>query len=143
MSIRESIASNIVSTLTAITSPVTVKYVNRDDFDFTKLSSAQFPALLVTTTSESRADVTIGDSATREATISYQIEGYVKTTTLDTSRNQLAEAIEEALDVDRTRGGYAKDTQITSIEIDDGTIAPFAAVLVTVEVMYTFTRGTT
>jgi len=146
MSIRESIAGDIVTTLNAVTSPLTVKFVTREPFDFEKLSSAQFPACLVSTVTETRDDVTIGGSdITRQATITYQVEGYVKTGTgtLDTQRNLMAEAIEEALDVDRTRGGYAKDTKVVSIEADDGSIAPYGAVLVTVEVMYTFTRGTT
>lgn len=143
MSIREDIASDIVTTLQAATSPLDISLVTREPFDFNRLSAAQFPACLITTTGEVRADATIGDDATREATITYQIEGYTKTTTLDTSRNQMLETIEEALDVDRTRGGHAKDTQVIAVEVDDGSIQPYAAVLVTVEVMYTFTRGTT
>jgi hypothetical protein len=144
MSIRESIAADIVTTLNSVTSPLTIKFVTREPFDFNKLSAAQFPACLVSTVTEVRDDVTIGGSdITRQATITYQIEGYIKAGTLDTQRNLMAEAIEEALDVDRTRGGNAKDTKVVSIEADDGSIAPYGAVLVTVEVMYTFTRGTT
>jgi hypothetical protein len=45
----------------------------------------------------------------------------------------LIETIEEALDVDRTRGGNALDTQIVSIETDEGAIAPVGGVIVTVE----------
>jgi len=144
MSKRESIASNIVTTLQGATTPVAAKLVTREPFDFTELSNTQFPAILIQTTTEDRADATIGDSQiTRESTISYQLVGYVKSTTIDTARNQLIEMIEEALDTDRTRGGFALDTQITSIETDEGSISPVGGIIVTVEVMYNFTRGTT
>ena len=144
MSVRESVASNIVSTLQAATSPVAPAYVTREPFNFNELSNAQFPAILVQTTRESRNDVTIGDDAiTRSGTITYELIGYVKSTTIDAARNNLVETIEEALDADRTRGGNALDTQIVLIETDEGAIAPIGGVIVTVEVMYNFTRGNT
>jgi len=144
MSVRESVASNIVSTLQSATTPVTPAYVTREPFNFSELSNAQFPAILVQTTRETRSDATIGDDAiTREGTITYELIGYVKSTTIDSARNQLIETIEEALDADRTRGGYSLDTQIVSIETDEGAIAPIGGVIVTVEVMYNFTRGNT
>ena len=34
MSVREDIASNLVTTLEAVTTPVTIKYVTREPFDF-------------------------------------------------------------------------------------------------------------
>ena len=144
MSVRESVASDIVTTLQAATTPVTPKYVTREPFEFNELSNAQFPAILVQTASETREDVTIGDDAIRrEGVITYDLVGYVKSTTIDTARNQLVETIEEALDVDRTRGGNALDTQIVSIETDEGAIAPVGGVIVTVNVMYNFVRGNT
>lgn len=144
MSVREDTASNLVTTLQAATSPVAPVLVTREPFDFTELSNAQFPALLVQTSNEDRRDVTVGDSSiTREGVITYQIFGYVKSTTIDTARNNLIETIEEALDADRTRGGNVLDTQIISIETDEGTIAPIGGIIVTVEVMYNFVRGNT
>jgi hypothetical protein len=144
MSKRETIAGNIVSTLQAATTPLTPKLVTREPFEADELSNAQYPAILVQTASEERADATIGDSQiTREATITYQLVGYVKSTTIDTARNNLIETIEEALDTDRTRNGNALDTQVVSIETDEGAIAPIGGIIVTVEVMYNFTRGAT
>jgi len=144
MSVRESVASNIVTTLQAATSPVTPVYVTREPFDFNELSNAQFPAILIQTASESREDVTIGnDAIRREGVITYELIGYVKSTTIDAARNNLVETIEEALDVDRTRGGNALDTQIVSIETDEGAISPVGGVIVTVNVMYNFVRGNT
>lgn len=118
------------------------KKVTREPFDFEKLSNAQFPAVLVQSSTESREDVTIGGSdITREGTIDYVLVGYVKDSSIDTARNQLLEVIENALDVDRTRGGNALDTQIVSVETDEGSIDPIGGVLVTVRVLYNFTRG--
>lgn len=144
MSVRESVASNIVTTLQAATTPVTPKYVTREPFEFNELSNAQFPAILVQTATELRRDITIGDDGiTREGVITYDLVGYVKSTTIDAARNQLIETIEEALDSDRTRGGNVLDTQIISVETDQGAIAPVGGIIVTVEVMYNFVRGNT
>lgn len=144
MSKRESIAQNIVTTLKAAKTPVDISYVTREPFEFNELSNAQFPAILVQTTSEVRSDATIGDtSILREATITYELFGFVKSKNIDTARNELVETIEEALDADRTRGGYALDTQVISVDTDEGAIQPIGGVIVTIEVMYNFTRGAT
>lgn len=144
MSLREDIASDIVTTLRAVTTPVNIKYVTREPFDFQKLSNAQFPAILVQSASETREDSTIGSSSvTRRGQIDYELIGYVKSTAIDSARNNLIEAIEEALDDDRTRGGLALDTQVIGIETDQGSIDPIGGIIVTVRVMYNFTRGAT
>lgn len=144
MSVRESIADNIVTTLGAISSPVAVKYATREPFAFDKLSNAQFPAILVRSAGEDREDSSIGGSITqRMGTINYELICYVKGAVIDTARNNIIEAIEEGLDVDRSRGGYALDTQIVNIEIDEGSIDPVGGVIITVRVLYRYTRGTT
>ena len=141
MSKREDIAENIVTVLDAVSS---ISYVTREPFDFNKLSNAQYPAVLVQTAGEEREDVTIGDSSTqRMATIIYEIVGFVKSSSIDTARNELVESIEEALDADRTRDGNAKDTQVVNVLTDEGAIEPIGGVVVTVEVEYFYTRGAT
>jgi hypothetical protein len=143
MSIREKVADNIVDTLKGVSNPVKVKYVTREPFDFEKLSNAQFPAILVRSADEDRSDTTVGGSLTqRMATINYQLICYVKGAKIDTARNKLIEAIEEKLDDDRTRGSNALDTQILSIETDEGSIAPIGGVIITLKVLYKYTRGT-
>lgn len=142
MSKRESICNEIVSTLSALPS---ITYVTREPFQFEELSNAQFPAVLVQTGSESRSDITIGGSdITRQSTLSLELYGFVKGgNAIDTARNAIIEAIEEGLDVDRTRGGYALDTQVTAVDTDEGTIHPYGGVVLTVQVLYTFDRGNT
>ena len=144
MSIRESIAENIITTLQDVIAPVRISYVTREPFQFDKLSNAQYPAVLVRTADENREDSTIGGSiGKRIATINYDLVCFVKAGLIDQARNNIIETIEEGLDVDRTRGGFAKDTQITQVEIDEGSIDPIGGVILTVRVMYEYTRGTT
>lgn len=143
MSIREDIAVDIVNTLKGITLPVKVKYVTREPFEFEKLSNAQFPAILVRSAGEDREDDTLGGSATsRMATINYELVCFVKSKDIDTARNNIIEAVEEGLDVDRGRDGNALDTQIISIETDEGSIAPVGGVIITLRVLYRYQRGT-
>jgi hypothetical protein len=144
MSVRESIAANIITTLEDVIAPVRISYVTREPFQFDKLSNAQYPAVLVRTADENREDSTIGGSiGKRIATINYELVCFVKAGLIDQARNNIIETIEEGLDVDRTRGGFAKDTQITQVEIDEGSIDPVGGVILTVRVMYEYTRGTT
>jgi hypothetical protein len=140
--IRELIASNIVSTLKAITDSNRPKKVTREPFDFERLSNAQFPAVLIQTDSESRTDSTIaGDDAKREGVINYRLICYVKGAQIDNARNRIIELIENTLDVDRTRGGYAIDTQVTDIETDQGSLDPIGGVIINVRTIYTYNRG--
>lgn len=142
MSTRENICSDIISTLQAVTSPVAPAFVTRQPFKFEELSSAQFPACLVQSAGEVRGDATIeGAETQRQSDLTIRIFGFVKGTSIDTARNQLIEAIENGLDADRTRGGYALDTQIVEVETDEGAIEPYGGVVVTVSVLYTFARG--
>ena len=144
MSVREQIAANIVTTLQGITSPVAIKYVTREPFDFSKLSNAQYPAILVRSADENREDTSIGGSMTqRMGTINYDLVCFVKGSLIDAARNNIIEAIEEGLDVDRTGGNKALDTQVVNIEIDEGSIDPIGGVIITVRVVYQYTRGTT
>lgn len=142
MSVREQIAENLVDTLRYVTNPIAVKYVTREPFDFEKLSNAQFPAILVRSADEDREDATLGGTtAGRMATINYQLVCYVKGAQIDTVRNKIIEAVEEKLDEDLTRGGFALDTQVVSIEADTGSIAPIGGVIMTIRVTYHYERG--
>ena len=144
MSSRENIAKNIVNTLKTAVQPIRLAFVTRQTFDFDKLSNRQFPAVLVRTADENREDSTLGGTlGKRMSTITYDLVCFVKSKEIDTARNQIIETIEEILDVDRTRGGNAKDTQITSIEVDEGQITPIGGVILTVAVTYEYTRGIT
>jgi hypothetical protein len=75
--------------------------------------------------------------------VEYSIRAYVRGTELDKKRNDLIEAIEEALDSDRYRqliSSGVTDSQITRVEIIDRQ-PPLAEFEITYVVTYNYLRG--
>ena len=145
MSKREDIASNIITVLTAVTSPITLKKITREPFNIDELSEQQYPAIFIQSGNEIRTDITMPSSTiTRQATTDFIIVGFVKGTTsnIDTKRNELITTIETTLNNDRTRGGYAKNTQVVEVSTDEGVLFPTGGIRMVVRVMYQFTSGT-
>lgn len=145
MSKREDIASNIISVLTAVTNPITLKKLTREPFNVDELSEQQYPAMFIQSGNEVRNDITIlSANITRQATADFIIVGYVKgtKTNIDTKRNELITTIESTLNNDRTRGGYAKDTQVVEISTDEGVLFPIGGIRMVVRVLYHYTSGT-
>jgi hypothetical protein len=144
MSTRENIASNIASTISGISSP-SIKKVTRQPFDLDELSDKQYPVVIVQTSEETREDVEIGSGAkTRQGTIDFVLSGFVKgaEANIDTLRNQLITAIETELESDITRSGNALDTEVISVETDEGTLFPIGGIRMTIRCIYTFESGT-
>tara|TARA_R110000787_G_scaffold35731_3_gene91504 strand:+ start:938 stop:1363 length:426 start_codon:yes stop_codon:yes gene_type:complete len=139
MSLREEFAKNIQDVLKNMSDP-RPGLVTREFFDAEKLAITQFPALLVLSGDEERADYTMG--VTRQGNIIYTIRGFVRGSEIDKLRNELVERIEETLDEDRTRGTLSKSmtTQITRVIVADR-LAPLGEVAVTVQVRYKYTKG--
>jgi hypothetical protein len=145
MSKREDIASNIITVLSAITSPITLKKVTREPFNIDELSEQQYPAIFIQSGNELRNDITMPSSTiTRQATTDFIIIGFVKGTTsnIDTKRNELITTIETSLNNDRTRGGYAKNTQVVEVSTDEGVLFPTGGIRMVIRVMYQYTSGT-
>ena len=158
MSGREDIASNIITVLTAISSPITLKKITRQPFEPRDLSQQQYPCAWVESAEETRADISTGDKTRqgtvdleshsvrgyRQGTVDFVIMGFVQgaESNIDTARNQLITAIETALDLDRTRDSNALDTEVISIETDEGTIFPLGGIRMVARCIYTFTSGT-
>jgi len=146
MSEREDIASDIITKLTAVSSPITFKKITREPFDPEELADPQFPSVYIQSGTESREASGMGAVGTgkTQGTIDFIIVGFVKGTTanIDTARNQLIEVVEETLDNDITRNGNALDTQIVEADTDEGEIFPYGGVRIVVRVIYEFTRGT-
>ena len=138
MSKREDIASHIVTTILAISSP-SVKKCTRQPFPLEELAESQYPAVLVQTQEETKEDQELGNGAkTRIATLEFLITGYVKgvESNIDTARNNLASAIETQLESDITRNNKALDTEVISLETDAGTLFPYGAISMVVRVIY-------
>jgi argininosuccinate synthase len=145
MSKREDIASDIVSVLSAVTSPITLKKITREPFSVDELSEQQYPACFIQSGNETRSDQTISfTSALREAIADYVIIGFVKGTpsNIDTKRNELITTIETTLNSDRTRGGFAKQTQVVEVSTDEGVLFPIGGIRMVVRVMYQYISGT-
>ena len=145
MSKRESIASDIITVLTAVTSPITLKKITREPFIVEELSEQQYPAIFIQSGNEVRTDETMtSTSVTRQALADFVIVGFVKgtDTNIDTKRNQLISTIETALESDRSRGGYAKRTEVVEVSTDEGTLYPIGGIRIVVRVMYQYTAGT-
>lgn len=150
MSIREDIIEDIVLKLKNINTikmgAVTREPMFRDQNEFYGLARTNFPHVIVTAGNEKREDLTMGGSSIiREGVMTVEIVSFVKASdkTIDTTINDLIEAIEEILDADRTRGNKAKDTQVKEIIMGDNLEHPYGTFTLNVEVKYIFTRGAT
>ena len=145
MSVRENIASNLLSTISGISSPITIKKATRQPFPIDELSEQQYPAVIVQTSEETRDDSELGSGArTRHGTIDFIISGFVKgaETNIDTKRNELITAIETAVESDITRSSNALDTMVVSCETDEGTLFPIGGIRMTIRCMYEYQSGT-
>ena len=144
MSTRENIASNILSTISGISSP-NIKKATRQPFQLDELSDKQYPAVIVQTSEETREDQEIGTGAkTRIGTIDFLVLGFVKgaEANIDTKRNELITAIETALESDITRSSNALDTEVIQVETDEGTLFPIGGIRMTIRCIYEFEAGT-
>ena len=144
MSVRENIASNLLSTISGISSP-SIKKATRQPFELDELSDKQYPAVIVQTSEETREDQELGSGAkTRIGTIDFAILGFVKgaESNIDTLRNQLITAIETSLESDITRSNNALDTEVISVETDEGTLFPIGGIRMVVRCTYEFQAGT-
>ena len=144
MSVRENIASNLLSTISGISSP-TIKKATRQPFQLDELSDKQYPAVIVQTSEETREDIEMGTGAkTRSGTIDFAIIWFVKGSevNIDTKRNELITAIETALESDITRNSNALDTEVISVETDEGTLFPIGGIRMVVRCTYEFQAGT-
>ena len=144
MSVRENIASNLLTTISGISSPA-IKKATRQPFILDELSEQQYPAVIIQTSEEVRDDSELGNGArTRHGTIDFVILGFVKgaEVNIDTKRNELITAIETELEIDITRDGNALDTEIISVETDEGSLFPVGGIRMTVRCMYEYQAGT-
>jgi len=144
MSIREDIASNLLTVISNISSP-DIKKATRQPFLLDELSMQQYPAVIVQTSEENREDSELGSGAkTRHGTIDFVILGFVKgaEANIDTARNALITAIESAIETDITRDGNALDSEVVQVETDEGSLFPVGGIKMTIRCMYEYQSGT-
>ncbi len=144
MSIREDIASNLLTVISNISSP-DIKKATRQPFLLDELSMQQYPAVIVQTSEENRDDSELGSGAkTRHGTIDFVILGFVKGAedNIDTARNALITAIESAIETDITRDSNALDSEVVQVETDEGSLFPVGGIKMTIRCMYEYQSGT-
>jgi|TARA_R110000824_G_scaffold124186_1_gene282452 hypothetical protein len=144
MSIREDIASNLLTVISNISSP-DIKKATRQPFLLDELSMQQYPAVIVQTSEENRDDSELGSGAkTRHGTIDFVILGFVKgsDSNIDTLRNALITAIETAIETDITRDSNALDSEVVQVETDEGSLFPVGGIRMTIRCMYEYQAGT-
>ena len=144
MSVRENIASNLLTVLSNISSPDIIK-ATRQPFLLDELSDKQYPAVIVQTSEENRDDSELGSGArTRHGTIDFVVLGFVKgaEANIDTKRNELITAIETAIETDITRSGNALDSEVIQVETDEGSLFPVGGIRMTIRCMYEYQAGT-
>lgn len=144
MSVREDIASNLLTVISNISSPA-IKKATRQPFLLDELSEQQYPAVIIQTSEENRDDSELGSGAkTRHGTIDFVILGFVKgaEANIDTARNTLITAIETAIETDITRNGNALDSEVIQVETDEGSLFPIGGIKMTIRCMYEYQSGT-
>ena len=113
--VRKSIRDNVTTTLTGLTTTGSNVYQTR----LFPLAAGKLPGLCVYTRSETTEYATLSRPRTQVRELEVLVEAYAKgTSSIDDTLDAIAVEVEEALYTDVTRGGYAKDTQITSFEVD-------------------------
>lgn len=113
--VRKQIRDNIVTTLTGLTTTGTKVYRTR----VYPLAEGKLPGICIYTGSETSEAATLTIPRTKMRVLDVFVEAYVAAVTnLDDTLDQICVEVEEALAVDVTRGGKAKDTVVTATEIE-------------------------
>jgi hypothetical protein len=113
--VRKQIRDNVVTTVTGLTTTTTKVYRSR----VYPIASGKLPGLCVYTQSETVESATLTRPRTKMRSLDVVIEGYaLANSNLDDTLDQISLEVEEAMVTDVTRGGKAKDTELTSVEIE-------------------------
>jgi len=144
MSLRQQIVEAIQIAVQEIRDPKPV-LVTTEPFEVDKIAITQFPAILISFIDEERESVTMGTSGVgrRTGVIQFELRGFVRGTELDKRRNDLLNAVENAIDADRylgLRSSGVLDSQIRTIETVPR-LAPLAEIRIVVRVNYNYLRG--
>jgi len=113
--VRKTIRDHITTTLTGLTTTGSNVFQTR----LFPVEESKLPALCIYTKSEATEYATLTQSRTQVRELEVIVEAYVKgTANIDNTLDTIAVEIEEALSSDVTRNSNAKDTRVTSVDID-------------------------
>jgi len=137
---RKLIRDNIVSALTGLSTVGNKVYVSH----VYQLNSSNLPGIVIYTGSEESQYATISLPRTINRSLQVNVEIYVKgVANYDDDIDQITLEVENALYGDLTRGGYAQDTKVVSVDVQyrgEGD-QPVAVAVMSVVVMYTTLEG--
>lgn len=140
---RKDILDDVVAKLKTITSPRLGKISTKPE-DFARLARTAYPFVQVEITNEDKEDIaTTWRLATLTVDITVHLDGKSKTEKTQSQLADIIEAIEEKLEVDRTRGGKAQLTEILSVGDMTETAYPTVSQTISVGIQYTYSRGNT
>lgn len=113
--IRKSIRDNVVTTLTGLATTGANVYRTR----YYPIAQGKLPGLAIYTQTENVESATMTRPRTKMRELEVVIEGYaVGITNLDNTLDQISLEVEEAMVTDVTRNGLAKDTELSSVEVE-------------------------
>jgi hypothetical protein len=112
--VRQSIRSNIETTLTGLTTTGSRVYASR----VYPIQSAGMPGLCIYTSSETIEAQTIKPPRGLIRSLEVSVEAYVENASADDTLDTICAEVEAAMTTDLTRGGYAKDTRLVSFEAE-------------------------
>jgi hypothetical protein len=125
----------------------TLATIERGHRNFRDLMPTAFPAVFVSSTQESRENI---NHVAFNAILKVALVGYVKNTEatpnasgtgVQLDLDKLIEDLTKVLEADRLQGGRVYNTEIVSVDTDEGDMAPYAMCVVVVEFKYA-TEGT-
>lgn len=136
--VRQSIRSNIETTLTGLTTTGSNVFASR----VYPIQSAAMPGLCIYTSSETIEAQTIKPPRGLIRSLEVSVEAYVENASADDTLDTICAEVETAMTTDLTRGGYAKDTRLISFEAEfaDGGERPVVVGRLLFEILYSTTE---
>lgn len=140
---RKAILNDVVEKLKSITSPRLGKVSTKPE-DFARLARTAFPFVQIEIAGEDKEDIAMEwRLGTLTLAITVHLDGKSKTEQVQQQLSDIAEAIEEKLEADRTRGGKAQLTELLEVGDIQETGYPTVAQTLTVGIQYTYRKGNT
>jgi len=142
-SIRKDIINDVVTQLKTITTPRIGK-VSEKPSDFARLARTAYPLVQVNVAGETKEDIAMDQRlATLELDIVTHLDGKSKTEKSEEQLSEIVEAIEEKLEVDRTRGKKAQLTEVLDVGDIQTSDYPTVTQTIRVGIQYTYSKGNT
>lgn len=140
---RKAILEDVVSNLKSISSPRLGKVSTKPE-DFARLARTAFPFVQVEIANEEKEDIAVAwRLATLTVDITVHLDGKSMTETIQQQLSDIAEAIEEKLEEDRTRSRKAQLTELLEIGDIQETGYPTVSQTLSFGIQYTYSRGNT